>query len=257
MQQHLTFAKASSMPRSIPFATITLTSLLAALSLSMASCGRDPKPAPATAPADSSAAAPQTKADTDKDSKPMDPLAPDMRASSADGAAPARPASLPGKADVKPVNISEEEWKKKLSAEEFYILRQKGTERSFTGKYWKTKPAIEQAKDQSIYACGGCGLELFKANSKFDSGCGWPSFDRMLQQGVIKEIEDRSHGMIRTEVVCARCNGHLGHLFDDGPTDTGLRYCINSASIDKKDPAAEPKPEAKSESKPADQPKTP
>lgn len=182
----------------------------------------------------------------------MDPLAPDMRTPAAsDGSTPPRPASLPGKAVVQPLVIPEDQWKQKLSADEFYILRQKGTERSFTGKYWKTKPAAEQAKDPSIYACGGCGLELFKADSKFDSGCGWPSFDRMLQQGVIKEIEDRSHGMVRTEVVCARCGGHLGHLFDDGPTDTGLRYCINSASIDKK----EPTPEAKPESKP--EPKTP
>lgn len=159
---------------------------------------------------------------------------------------PARPASLPGQAAIKPLELSDAEWAKKLTDEQFAVLREKGTERAFTGKYWRTKPRAEQSKDQSIYKCAACGLELFRADSKFDSGCGWPSFDKMIQVGTVLEVEDRSYGMIRTEVICARCKGHLGHLFDDGPTETGLRYCINSVSIIKEEAgqAAETKPAA-------------
>jgi peptide-methionine (R)-S-oxide reductase len=158
-----------------------------------------------------------------------------------------RPTTLPGEVKVEKMNKSDAEWERLLNDEEFYILRNKGTERAFTGKYWKTKSRAEQQQDKSVYHCRGCGQELFRADSKFDSGCGWPSFDRMLQSGVIKEITDTTNGWVRTEVVCARCEGHLGHLFSDGPTETGLRYCINSASIlhegDKK--AAEPKSDEK------------
>lgn len=128
-------------------------------------------------------------------------------------------------ADMKPMNLSEAEWKQKLTPEQYRILRQKGTERAFTGKYWDTKTPGQ-------YKCAGCGAILFESGSKFDSGCGWPSFDKMIAAGVIKEHADNSLGMERTEVICANCGGHLGHVFNDGPTETGLRYCINSASIE-------------------------
>lgn len=124
------------------------------------------------------------------------------------------------------VNKTEEEWKKTLSAEQYYVLREKGTERPFTGKY-------NLHFEKGVYKCAACGYELFTSDQKFESHCGWPSFDNEIGAGDhIKKIKDFSHGMIRTEVVCARCNGHLGHLFDDGPTKTGNRYCINSVSID-------------------------
>jgi len=119
---------------------------------------------------------------------------------------------------------NETEWKKKLSAEEFYILRQKGTESPYTGKFL-------MHKEKGIYTCKGCGAHLFTSDSKFDSHCGWPSFDKEIKAGVIKETRDLSHGMDRIEITCAKCGGHLGHVFNDGPTDTGLRYCVNSVSL--------------------------
>ncbi|HEU5291235.1 MAG TPA: peptide-methionine (R)-S-oxide reductase MsrB [Cyclobacteriaceae bacterium] len=119
---------------------------------------------------------------------------------------------------------TEEEWKKQLTDEQYYVIRQKGTERPFTGKYYKTD-------DKGVYSCAACGNELFTSDMKFDSECGWPSFDReILGDKIITQV-DTSHGMIRTEIMCAKCGGHLGHLFDDGPTDTGKRYCVNSASL--------------------------
>lgn len=119
---------------------------------------------------------------------------------------------------------SEEEWKEKLSEEEYYILRQKGTERPFTGKY-------NDHKEKGVYLCAGCQNELFTSDAKFDSGCGWPSFDQSLSKTAVKESFDKSHGMMRTEITCANCGGHLGHVFNDGPTETGQRYCINSVSL--------------------------
>ena len=116
-------------------------------------------------------------------------------------------------------------WREKLTPEEFHVLRQKGTERAFTGEYWDTE-------EEGVYHCRGCGEALFNSDSKFDAGCGWPSFDRPASGTVIGEGRDTSHGMIRTEVLCQKCGGHLGHVFPDGPTETGLRYCINSLSID-------------------------
>lgn len=189
----------------------------------------DKAPAPANTKA-GTAAAPKDQADATASTNTKADMTPKT---------PRRPTTLEGEAKITPLARNEIDWSKTLTPEQYHVLREKGTERAFTGKYWKTKPAAEQAKDQTVYNCAGCGLELFRADSKFDSGCGWPSFDRMIQSGVIKEVVDNSYGMSRTEVVCARCGGHLGHLFDDGPTSTGLRYCINSASIEpeKKDEA--------------------
>lgn len=123
-------------------------------------------------------------------------------------------------------NKTDEEWKKTLTPEQYAVLREKGTERPGTGQYNLTF-------DKGVYRCAGCGAELFSSDQKFDSHCGWPSFDAELGSGDrIKKIRDTSHGMIRTEIVCARCGGHLGHIFDDGPTATGQRYCVNSLSLD-------------------------
>jgi peptide-methionine (R)-S-oxide reductase len=119
---------------------------------------------------------------------------------------------------------SDEEWKKQLTPEQYEILRKKGTERAFTGEYWNTK-------DKGAYKCAGCGELLFVSDTKFDSGCGWPSFYAPAASNAIAEVQDNSHFMTRTEVMCSKCGGHLGHVFDDGPNPTGLRYCINSGAI--------------------------
>ena len=137
------------------------------------------------------------------------------------------------KPSEKPLPKTEFEWRERLTAEQFHVLREKGTERPFTGAYWDTKTA-------GTYVCAGCGTPLFVSDAKFDSGCGWPSFFQPLDGAKLTLTEDLSHGWNRTEVCCKTCGGHMGHVFDDGPKPTGLRFCINSASIrlEPKDKAA-------------------
>ena len=125
---------------------------------------------------------------------------------------------------MKKIIKSEQEWKEVLSEEEYYVTRQKGTEPAFSGK------AFDVTKD-GIFKCRCCGAELFERTSKYESGCGWPSFFKEISNDAIKTEQDTSHGMVRTEIMCASCDAHLGHVFDDGPEPTGQRYCVNSLSI--------------------------
>lgn len=123
------------------------------------------------------------------------------------------------------VHKTEAEWRKELSPEAYKVLRQKGTERAFSGKY-------NDFKGKGIYHCAACGQALFSSDTKFDSGTGWPSFYKPLSKEAVAELVDKEYGMVRTEVVCSNCGGHLGHVFPDGPKPTGLRYCLNSVSLD-------------------------
>ena len=127
--------------------------------------------------------------------------------------------------EVVRIEKTDQEWKTSLTAMEYYVLREKGTERSFTGPFVKNKK-------QGIYTCGGCGLPLFESKTKYKSGTGWPSYFQPIKEAYIKEDVDYNIGAKRVEVMCARCEGHLGHVFPDGPKPTGLRYCINGASLD-------------------------
>ncbi len=197
---------------------LTLLASLAASAFLATSCDRSERPTPAP---------------TSAQKAPATPPAPAIETSEMKPTSPTNPATAK-------VTHTDEEWKKMLTPEQYNVLREKGTERAFSGKYWDTKTP-------GVYKCAACGAVLFSSDAKFDSGCGWPSFDKMLADGAIVEHTDTSFGMSRTEVTCARCGGHLGHVFDDGPTSTHLRYCINSASIDletEKKPA-DPKPQGK------------
>jgi len=131
-----------------------------------------------------------------------------------------------GQSGLKEVPASDEEWRRKLSPEAYAVLRQAGTERAFTGAYTDTE-------DPGLYRCGACGNPLFESDTKYHSGCGWPSFTETVSPEAVELLEDRAHGMVRTEVRCARCGSHLGHVFPDGPQDRGgLRYCMNSVALE-------------------------
>ena len=134
------------------------------------------------------------------------------------------PPSIPAGEKVKTVKLTDADWKKKLTPQQYHVLREKGTDIAWTGN-------LVHVKGAGVFKCAGCGLELFRTDQKFESGTGWPSFWAPYALSHVKEIDDNTLGMQRVEVECARCGGHLGHVFDDGPAPTGLRYCINSSSL--------------------------
>lgn len=136
-----------------------------------------------------------------------------------------QPAEQPIEQPADELPQTEAEWKKRLTREQFVVLRRKGTERAFSGKY-------DKFYEPGLYKCAGCGTELFVSDDKYNSGCGWPAFTAPADDAAVTERRDLSHGMIRTEITCTQCGGHLGHVFNDGPAPAGLRYCINSAALE-------------------------
>lgn len=138
--------------------------------------------------------------------------------------APGVPGLDPDPATITPVTLPDAEWQAKLDPQAYRVLRHEGTEMAFSGRYWNNHA-------DGVYTCAGCGLNLYAAADKFESGTGWPSYTRPIKPGRVTEKSDRTLGMLRTEVRCARCDGHLGHVFDDGPPPTGMRHCINSAAL--------------------------
>lgn len=192
-------------------------------------CGKDDRATPAQGDATPSQTAPApqpapAQPDATGNAAPASPGAADRAARPSSATEDPRMLDLPTDAQGN-VTLTDAQWRERLSAEQFRILRQKGTERPYTGAFWETPASGGE------YRCAACGNLLFKGTDKFISHCGWPAFDKAIK-GSIRYHQDNSHGMRRTEVTCARCDGHLGHVFEDGPADTtGIRYCINSVSI--------------------------
>ncbi len=205
---------------------LRILATMAGLAALAAGCGQSgiPDTAHAAAPQDgpaSSAPAPAASRDS----------------TAAENAAPARSSAESATWNMKDkIQKTDEEWRAILTPEQYRILREEGTERAFTGALWNLK-------DEGTYLCAGCGLELFASDTKYDSGTGWPSFYQPIHSGHVETRIDRKFFMTRTEVHCARCGGHLGHVFEDGPEPTGLRYCINSASLQFRPAKGDGKPE--------------